>query len=172
MTERNQAAASPTTGDELVIERVFDAPRELVWRAWTDPEHFVQWWGPNDFTTPFCTIDLTVGGRMRFCMRSAEYGDIWCGGIFHEIDPPSRLVYGDYFTDDQGNKVPATHYGMSADFPEETLTSVTFEDLGGGKTKMTLRQAIPSTLAEQSGAYEGWNQSFDRLAAYLVSGSA
>jgi uncharacterized protein YndB with AHSA1/START domain len=171
MTERNPAAAGPTTGDELFIERVFDAPREMVYRAWTERDQFVQWWGPDGFTTPHCTIDLRVGGRFHLCMRSAEYGDIWCGGVFHEIDPPSRLVYGDYFTDEQGNRVPATHYGMSADFPEETLTTITFEDIGGGRTRMTLRQAIPSALAEREGAFVGWNQSFDRLAAYLATGS-
>ena len=84
MSEHTEAHAS--TGDELVIERVFAAPRELVWQAWTDPQHFVQWWGPNDFDTPYCTIDLRVGGHMLFCMRSAEYGDFChnapdgCGG--------------------------------------------------------------------------------------------
>lgn len=169
MTERNQPEAAASTAEQLVIERVFDAPRELVWQAWTVPEHFVQWWGPQEFTTPYCTIDLRVGGVMRFCMRSAQYGDFWCGGRFLEVDPPSRLVYADYFTDEQGNLVPATHYGMSAEFPDETRTEVTFEDLGGGKTKMTLRQALPAKLAEREGAYDGWGQSFDKLAAYLAS---
>jgi len=166
----SEHAASPGAAaeDELVIERVFDAPRELVWQAWTDPEHFVQWWGPDGFTTPFCTIDLRVGGQMRFCMSSPEYGDFWAGGVFYEIDPPSSLVYGDYFTDEQGNRVSPSHYNMSPDFPEETLTTVTFEEAGEGRTKMTLRQGIPSTLAEQSGAMEGWSQSFDRLVAFLA----
>jgi uncharacterized protein YndB with AHSA1/START domain len=168
MSERGYPEAMT---DELVIERVFDAPRELVWRAWTDPEHFVQWWGPNEFSTPHCTIDLRVGGHMHFCMRSAEYGDFWAGGVFYEVDPPARLVYGDYFADEQGNRVSPAHYNMSPEFPEETMTSVTLEDLGGGKTKMTLRQALPSRLAEQSGALEGWSQSFDKLAAYLVASS-
>ena len=157
------------TEDELVIERVFEAPRELVWQAWTDPEHFVQWWGPDGFTTPYCTIDLRVGGHMRFCMSSPEYGDFWAGGVFYEIDPPSRLVYGDYFTDEQGNRVSPAHYNLSPDFPEETLTTVTFEELGASRTRMTLRQALSSLVAEQSGTLEGWGQSFDRLAAYLAT---
>ena len=164
MSTRRQTGA-----DELVIERVFDAPRELLWRAWTEPEHFVQWWGPDGFTTPYCTIDLRVGGQVRFCMSSPKYGDFWAGGLFYEIDPPSRLVYGDYFTDEHGHRVSATRYNLSPDFPEETLTTVTFEDLGGGRTLMTLRQAIPSGLAEQSGAREGWSQSFEHLAAYVIT---
>lgn len=104
---------------------------------------------------------------MHFCMRSEEYGDFWAGGVFYEIDPPSRLVYGDYFADEQGNRVSPSHYNMSPEFPEETMTSVTLEDLGEGRTKMTLRQALPSRVAEQSGALEGWSQSFDKLAVYL-----
>ena len=165
MTETNHSAVA----DEMVIERVFDATRELVWQAWTDPAHFVQWWGPDGFTTPHCSIDLRVGGHMHFCMRSTEYGDFWAGGVFYEVDPPSRLVYGDYFADEHGNRVSPAHYSMSPEFPEETMTSLTLEDLGDGKTKMTLRQGIPSRLAEQSGALVGWSQSFDKLAGYLAS---
>jgi uncharacterized protein YndB with AHSA1/START domain len=157
------------TEDELVIERVFDAPCELVWQAWTDPEHFVQWWGPAGFTTPHCTIDLRVGGRLLVCMSSQEYGDFWAAGVFNAVEPPSRLVYTSYMADEDGNKVPPTRYGIVEGFPDETVIDLRFEDLAGGRTKMTLRQAIPSTLAQQSGALEGWSQSFDKLAAYLVA---
>jgi uncharacterized protein YndB with AHSA1/START domain len=127
------------TADGPVIERVFEAPRELVWRAWTDPEHLVRWWGPDGFATPHCTIDLRVGGRLHLCLRSPEYGELWAGGVFYEIDPPSRLVYGDYFADEEGNRVSPAHYNLGPDLPDETVTSVTFEDLGDGRTKMTLR---------------------------------
>jgi uncharacterized protein YndB with AHSA1/START domain len=158
-----------TESDEeaLVITRVFDAPRELVFKAWTEPERFVQWWGPNGFTTPHCEIDARPGGVISFCMRSEEMGDIWAAGVFQEVDPPSRLVYTAYFTDPDGNKVPATHYGMSADLPLEMLVSVTFEEYEG-KTKMTLEHAIPQTVPEREGAQQGWGESFDRLDAYLT----
>lgn len=165
MSERGMSQAA--TG-ELVIERVFDAPRELVWRAWTEPEHFMQWWGPEGFTTPHCTIDLRVGGHLHFCMHSDEYGDFWAGGVFYEVDPPAKLVYGDYFADEAGNRVSPSYYNMSPEFPEETLTTLTLEDLGEGRTRMTLHQALPSSVAEQAGASGGWSQSFDKLAAYLA----
>ena len=135
---RREAIDGPTA-DGPVIERVFEAPRELVWRAWTDPEHLVRWWGPDGFATPHCTIDLRVGGRLHLCLRSPEYGELWAGGVFYEIDPPSRLVYGDYFADEEGNRVSPAHYNLGPDLPDETVTSVTFEDLGDGRTKMTLR---------------------------------
>jgi uncharacterized protein YndB with AHSA1/START domain len=151
---------------ELVITRVFDAPRALVWKAWTDPEQVMRWWGPKDYTSPFCKIDLSVGGKYLFCMRSPEGIDYWSTGVFREIVPMERIVFTDSFSDDQGNVVPASHYGMGEDFPTELEVTVTFEE-EGGKTKMTLRHAgMPEgDIMEQTGA--GWNESFDKLAESL-----
>jgi len=151
---------------EIVITRVFDAPRELVWKAWIDPEHFQRWWGPKDYTCPFCQMDLRVGGKYLNCMRSPEGQDFWSTGVYREIVPLERIVYTDSFADAEGNVVPATHYGMSADFPLETLVTVTFED-SEGKTKMTLKHiGIPAgQMKELAGA--GWNESFDKLAESL-----
>ena len=150
----------------LTITRVFDAPRELVFKAWTEPERFAQWWGPNGFTTPACTIDLRPGGKLHFCMRSPEGDDIWCGGEFREITPPSRLVWDDYFADEQGNRVSPSKYGLSPDFPEVQVITLTFEEQEG-KTRMTMHQSVPSHLPEFEGAQQGWSESFDRLDAYL-----
>jgi uncharacterized protein YndB with AHSA1/START domain len=165
MSERT----SPTTGSsqEIVITRVFDAPREQVFRAWTEPEHFVRWWGPNGFTTPVCNIDFRVGGKIHFCMRSPEGQDFWGGGVYREIVPPERIVVTDYFADEQGNMVPATDYGMSAEWPNEALITATFEN-ENGKTKLTMRQQVGAASAEdRGGAEQGWGESFDRLAEYL-----
>ncbi len=81
---------------ELTITRVFDAPRELVWKAWTEPERVKRWWGPKSFTTPVSKIDLRVGGKYLYCMRSPEGKDFWGTGIFREIVAPERLVMTDY----------------------------------------------------------------------------
>ncbi len=151
---------------ELVITRVFDAPRELVFRAWTEPERFKRWWGPKNFTAPACTIDLRVGGVYLNCMRSPEGQDFWTTGVYREIVEPERIVYTNSFADEKGTPVPASHYGMSGDWPLETLVTVTFEE-HEGKTKMTLRHVgIPSgTYRDLAGA--GWNESFDKLAESL-----
>ncbi len=151
---------------ELVIIRVFNAPRELVWKAWTDPEYFKQWWGPKDYTSPFCEIDLRVGGKYLNCMRSPEGQDYWSTGVYREIVPLERIVYTDSFADKDGNVVSATYYGMSPDFPLEMLVTVTFEEYEG-KTKMTLKHTnLPAgEMSEQTGA--GWNESFDKLAKSL-----
>ena len=85
------------TKQELVIIRIFDAPRELVWMAWTEPEHFMRWWGPKDFTAPFCQIDLRVGGKYLNCMRSSNGKDYWSTGVYREIVPMERLVFTDSF---------------------------------------------------------------------------
>jgi uncharacterized protein YndB with AHSA1/START domain len=154
---------------ELVITRVFDAPRELVWRAWTEPERLMRWWGPRAYTVPHCTIDLRPGGRIHLCMRSPHGRDIWNGGVFLEVDEPSRLVMSDYFADEVGNPVPPTQYGMGPDFPSEAVITVTFEDFGG-KTKLTLRQSVPAAVAARYGAYQGWNESLDRLEEELAAG--
>jgi len=155
---------------EIVITRIFDAPRDLVWKAWTDPEHFKRWWGPKDFTSPFCKIDLRVGGKYLNCMRGAGpdgvVRDFWSTGIYREIVPLQRLVNTDSFADEKGNVVPASHYGMEGDWPLELLVTVTFEEQGG-KTKMTLRHVgIPAgEMSDLTAA--GWNESFDKLSESL-----
>jgi uncharacterized protein YndB with AHSA1/START domain len=80
------AMGSPEEG--LALTRLFDAPRELVFAAWTDCEHFARWWGPKDFTTPHCSIDLRPGGRMHYCMRAPDGQEFWGLGIYREIVSP------------------------------------------------------------------------------------
>ncbi len=151
---------------ELVITRVFDAPRELVFRAWTEPEHLVRWWGPNGFTTPVCKIDLRPGGVWHLCMRSPDGRDYWSKGIYREIVVPERIVTTDFFSDEDGNLVQPAQYGLPADWPAEMLLTVTFTEQEG-RTKLTVRQSVSLALARSIGAVDGWNQSFDRLAEQL-----
>lgn len=151
---------------ELLITRVFNAPRGLMWKAWTEPERFKRWWGPKGFTIPFCKIDFRVGGAYHYCMRSPEGKDYWATGVFREIVEPERIVCTDCFSDEKGNVVPATRYGMSAEFPLEMLVTVTFEDLGG-KTRLTLRHLGIPPGEDTVGARQGWSESFDKLAEVL-----
>ena len=146
----------------LVITRIFEAPRELVWKAWTEPEHFMRWWGPKGFTTPFCRIDLRVGGEYLNCMRSSEGQDFWSKGVFREIVPPERLVMTASRADKEGNIVP----GMSGDWPLETQITVTLEE-HDGKTKLTLKHAGMPAGKNRDMAGAGWNESFDKLAREL-----
>lgn len=153
---------------DVVITRVFDAPREQVWRAWTEPEIVKRWWGPKGFTAPFVRIDLRVGGEYLSSMRSPEGQDIWGKGVFKEVVVPERLVMTDSFADEKGNTVPASHYGMSEKWPQEMLITVLFEEQEG-RTKLTLRhsrtEGIDATDLENM--RQGWSQSFDKLAEFL-----
>jgi uncharacterized protein YndB with AHSA1/START domain len=151
---------------DLIITRLFDAPPEFVWKAWTEPERVMRWWGPIGFTSPVSRIDLRVGGEYQSCMRSPDGKDYWSKGIFREIVAPERLVMTDSFADENGNTVPASYYGMSKDFPLELLITVTFEE-HDGKTKLTLRHTGMPPGADSEGAQQGWNESFDKLAKYL-----
>ncbi len=167
MTATNETMHEQMAGD-LVITRLLDAPRELVWKAWTEPAHMMRWWGPERFTSPACTIDLREGGKYLFCMRSPEGQDYWSTGVYKEIVPTERLVFTDSFADAEGNIVSASHYGMGDDFPKEMLVTVTLED-HEGKTKMTMQHAGLPAGAMSDMTQAGWNGSFDKLAEALTA---
>jgi uncharacterized protein YndB with AHSA1/START domain len=159
-------AEKRNNSEDLVITRIFDAPREVVWKAWTDPEHIKRWWGPKNFTAPFIKSDFRVGGKYLYCMRSAEGKDYWSTGVYREIDPLKRIVVTDSFADKEGNVVTASEYGMEGDWPLELLVTVTFED-HDGKTRFTLRHAgIPGGEIFKM-TNEGWNESLDKFANSL-----
>ena len=165
MATRQDSAAKSLHIEDLDITRVFDAPREAVWKAWTDPRRFMRWWGPEGFTSPSCIMDLRVGGKYLFCMRSPEGRDYWSTGVYRDIVPLERIVLTDSFADEKGNVVPASHYGMQEEWPLELLVTVTFEN-DGGKTIMTLQHAgIPSGTVSE--CEDGWSGSFDKLAEIL-----
>jgi uncharacterized protein YndB with AHSA1/START domain len=106
----NNARTSATTnaGERgLVITCIFDASRELVRKAWADPECVKRWWGPKGFTAPVCKIALRVGRKFLYCMRSADGKDYWNTGVYREIVEPERIVSTDSFSDEEGNPVPA-----------------------------------------------------------------
>jgi uncharacterized protein YndB with AHSA1/START domain len=152
---------------ELVIERTFDAPRELVWKVWTDPDLAVEWAGPRGFRATHFEQDVRVGGKWRVCMHSDGFdaGDgvlrernLWRGGVFRQIDPPELLVYT--FAWDNPADI-----GLDL-APHETLVTVRFEE-DGNKTKMTFHQEFLLTAGERDGHMGGWNSAFDKFAELL-----
>jgi uncharacterized protein YndB with AHSA1/START domain len=151
---------SPTR--DVVLSRVFFAPREIVWQAWTQPERLTQWFAPEHFTAAAAKVELRPGGQFLYCMRTPEGAEYWGRGIYREIVPPERLVYVDSFADEEGNPVKPEQYGLSPDYPAETLLTVTLEDQGK-KTLLTLRHAgLP--VGEASDLTEaGWRSQLDRL---------
>jgi len=165
------AATDKTAEPILTLTRVFDAPPDVVFKAWYEPEHFKQWFAPTGFTIPDSEIDLRPGGIIRFSMQSPQWLDgrkIWSKGEFREVDVPKRTVLVVNFSDENGNFVKPTYYGLSEDFPETMVMTVTFEPhVGGKKTTLTMSQSIPLTIAERNGALIGWGQTLDNLAQHL-----
>jgi len=162
------ATDSKSAVRELVITRVFNAPVKLVWKAWTETEHFKKWWGPKDYTCPSSTMDFRVGGKFLHAMRNHEGQEYWSTGIYKEIIPLKKIVSTDNFSDPQGNILSPTEVGMPGDWPKELEVTITFEDQGT-KTKMTLHHiGIPDgVMNEMTNA--GWNQSFDKLETALLT---
>lgn len=148
-----RSAATEPGERELVITRVFDAPRHIVWKAWTDPEHLMRWWGPRGFKTRVSKMDVRSGGGWRFCMRSPQGVEEWQQGVYREIVEPERLVFSYAFEDETGKP------------GHETRVTVSFADLGG-KTQITLHHAVFETVAVRDDHVQGWNEALDRLAAY------
>jgi len=154
--------------ERMVVTRVFDAPRELVWKAWTDPKYIMQWWGPKGFTAPFCKMDFRVGGKLLCCMRSPDGQEFWNACEYHEIVLHEKIVSLMYFSDPEGNKVEPAQYGIEHEAIDGAYDVVTFEDFGNGQTKLTFTGNEPMESAKNSGQLEGWNQILDKIAAVVA----
>ena len=158
-----------SAAERMTITRVFDAPREVVWKAWTNPEYVMKWWGPKGFTAPVCRMDFRVGGKYLCCMRSPDGQEFWNGGEYHEIVPNEKIVSSMYFADANGNKVDASAYGIEHEAIEgEVYDVVLFEDLGNGQSKLTFIGNETAEDATKSGQAEGWNQILEKLAGVVA----
>lgn len=159
----------------ITIERIFDAPVEKVWRAWTTPEMVKKWWGPKDFTAPFAQIDFRPGGKYIYAMHGpagSEWDrDMYSAGVYKEIIPMKKLVVTDYFSDEKGIKVSPKEYGMGPDTPEESEIIIKFDQAGENKTKLSIiYEGVTDKQYDammKSGMNEGWNTSLDKLAQSL-----
>ena len=149
-------AASTSTEHELVVTRIIDAPRSLVFKAWTQPEHVARWWGPQGFTTIYCDMDISVGGRYRVGMRSPAGTEHWKRGVYREIVEPERVVFTFAWEDERGEP------------GHELLTTVTFEE-SGDKTRLTLRQGVFETRDGRDGHVTGWTSCLERFNAYIAN---
>lgn len=153
--------------NQVIVSRSFDAPLELLWKAWTEPEHFMKWYGPKGFTTPLCEIDLKIGGRHLWSMQSPDGMQMYYTGEYKEIVPMERLVFSDGMCDAEGNPINPTAMGMPEGSPMSMDVTVTFshED---GKTTVTVSHMGFGEGGDRAGM--GWEQAFDKLSAVLAEG--
>lgn len=164
-SDRSKAESSER---EIVITRVFDAPRDRVWQAWTDPQHVERWWGPRGFTARVPELDLRPGGRWRYVMIGPDGTEYPVKGVFREVVPGERIVTSDEF--DEGFQHP-----VATDLPSGIVVTSLFEDLGG-RTRLTLRiaHATPDDRRkhEDMGVIPGWSSSLDCLDEHLAKRAA
>jgi uncharacterized protein YndB with AHSA1/START domain len=154
--------------ERMVVTRVFDAPRELVWKAWTDPKYVVQWWGPKGFTSPVCKMDFRVGGKSLLCMRTPDGQEGWNAVEYHEIVPLEKIVSSMYFSDSQGNKIEPAELGIENEAIDGAYDVTIFEDLGNSQTKLTHMGNEPMASAKNSGQLEGWIETLEKVAAVVT----
>jgi uncharacterized protein YndB with AHSA1/START domain len=147
----------------IVIKRTFDAPRELVFKMFTDPKHLMQFWGPNGFTSPACELDLRVGGAFTLQMRGPDGAMYPCTGVYREIVAPERIVYAGVRDDS---------IGCGGGLPPRSVVTMSFAEREG-KTTLTIHTRLHSAAdreaAVQMGFNPGWEASLDRLAEYLAA---
>ena len=145
----------------LIMRRSFAAPRELVFKAWTEPERLKRWFGPKGWELTFCELDLRVGGEWRYCMSGPDGAESWGKATYQNVDRPNRLVYTDAFTDPQGN--------VNASMPT-TLVSIEFE--GATEVHNRTQFATPDDLNAvlSMGVERGMSETFERLDALLAEG--
>ena len=160
----------------FTLSRWLDAPRDRVWRAWTDQRELAKWWGPHGFTNPVAEADVRPEGELRIVMRSPDNVDLPMSGQYLDVEPPSRLV----FTDEVGADAPAVWYdtldGYRPSLPPRSplriVVTVTFEERDGG-TQLTIESEFASDEDRDAvmrlGAASGWSESLEKLEAFVTT---
>ncbi len=163
-------------GNEIRIERIFNASKEAVWNAWTNPELIKLWWGPEGFTAPSIKVDLKVGGKYVYAMKGPDGSEwdkvMYSAGIFKEIIPNEKIVATDFFSDENGEKMEPKDFGQDQNFPAEMHTTILFEDTENGQTKLTIIYPKPENESQfeamlKSGMKEGWQSSLNKFASIV-----
>jgi len=152
--------------NEVLISRVIAHPREKVFALWADPELLPRWFAPQECTVIFKNLDIRTGGHFHSCIKNPHFKDCWCTGTYLEVTAPEKIVYTIGIADEEGNRRTSAEAGMDPAWPDETLVTVTFKDLGE-KTELVIHQAAPMELAKRTGAYPSWLQMLDGMEEQL-----
>jgi uncharacterized protein YndB with AHSA1/START domain len=172
MSSVNQSDKSnQTMKQDIVVTRIIDAPLETVWRAWTDPEYVMLWWGPKDYVSISCKIDLREGDKYVFAMRAPkDQGgqESYSAGVYTNIVPLERLEFTQSISDKDGNKIDPTEIGIPADFPKELRMTVIFKRYRCDMTMLTVTEHDWPTSQMFVYSIAGLNQSIDKLAKSLA----
>jgi uncharacterized protein YndB with AHSA1/START domain len=163
----NDNSTQTTKKRDLVVTRVFDAPIELVWQAWTDPKHVMRWWGPNGFTSPICEMDFREGGTSLVCMRSPQGQDLYNTWTYRKIVPMQLIEFILDWADKDGNRIDPNKMGLPPDMPRDVRHVVTFKAVGN-KTEMTVTEYGYTSDQIFDLSLAGLNECLDKMAASLM----
>ena len=151
-----------TKQKELFITHLFDAPVERVFEAWTNPEQLKHWYAPDGCSVEFKAIDATQGGNFHSCIHDPVHGECWVKGTYLEVLQNKKLVFTMVMSDEAGNSVSSVDAGKTEDWPEEQITTVTFESIGD-QTKVSIHQTVSEEEAKKTGAYQSWIKMLNKL---------
>lgn len=171
----NPSTNLASDADEFVISRTFDAPRDLVWKVWTDAEHLAQWWGPKGCSIRVAKLDVRPGGMFHYAMAYQPGQEMWGRFVYREIAPPERMVYVSSFSDEEGGITRAPFPQLKGTFPLEVLNTLTLSE-DNGRTTMTVRGGPLNATEEERATYrgmfgsmqQGFTGTFESLDAYLA----
>jgi uncharacterized protein YndB with AHSA1/START domain len=155
----------------VVVTRILDAPVEEVWKAWSDPEYVMRWWGPTGFTSPSAEIDFRVGGASLVCMRApAEYGgqDMYHTWTYTKIDPHERIEFIQNFADEGGTHLDPATMGMPPGVPHDVPHMITFNAAGDNRTEMTVTEYGYTSEQARDLSRAGMEQCLDKMAAIFA----
>ena len=158
------AITASSADREILITRLFDAPREVVFDAWTDPQQLARWYAPHGCEIEFRTLDPRPGGSFHSCIRTPDGHECWCRGVYRTVNRPVQIVLTMVVSNEKGQSVDPVAAGMDPDWPAETVVTVTLVEKQG-RTMLTLHQTVSDSLAKRTGAHPGWLEMLDRLAA-------
>lgn len=151
---------------ELLISHLFDASRDIVFQAWTDPEQLKHWYAPDGCSIEFKAIDVRPGGHFHYCIKDPVHGPCWIIGTYLEILQDEKLVFTMVMSNEAGDAVSSAENGKVEDWPERHVATVTFESIGH-RTKMTIHQTVDEEKAKETGAYQSWIKMFNKLNRFV-----
>ena len=171
--EKKKGDTVPIAGTEVVIERLFHAPRDLVWQAWTEPERLMQWWGPSDFTMTVVKLDLRPGGIFHYGMRSLDGRETWGRFSYVDVDAPEKLIFINSFTDESG---AITRSPQNKTWPLEVFNICTFT-ASAQRTLFSMKGRPHNATVDERKTFvenrdnvkKGFTATFDQLDQYLAA---
>jgi uncharacterized protein YndB with AHSA1/START domain len=164
-----EARMSENETHDVVVTRTFDAPLERLWRAWSDPDEVMKWWGPLGFTSPECRMDFREGGTTLVCMRSDQGWELFNTWTYRSIEPMDRIEFDQGFADKEGHQVAPAELGLPPDIPHDVPHVVSFSAIDSHTTELTVHESGYPNAETVEISRAGMEQCLDKMASSLAT---